>query len=458
MNLNDTEYLFEGKFTKNFINPDSLPAFYDFLDNSANNYPTKAQPGVILYDGVREAITRLNKMYTAVIAGSNKSRLTSDTFLMNVFDFLLALDNEVNNEDPELTQVISWKSVLNFIYANGTKFNSKNIENFGKEQAELFIDSIKRKELKKLRSTSEYKTSVKAALEIFAPKVEKATNGQYKIILQTRKNSAPIILDTVNQLQITARNYNEWLYFTRAKDVDEFVSMIKNMFDNQYGKSLGSDIIPEGTTFNYKSDALIACDFGKLTTADGDFNSSFEAGFRKLSDDKTILQFIHPGLSLRSRSDMIQGVNRGEGESRYWNEFNSDKSYLTIGLNTNENFDGIYLTRNVNRYIFEIVQDDGSQEYVSCGTYVFDHDNSAENKGKPTEVTYKRISTNIKRINTTVSEKYNNVEIAEMLDEAFAVIAKHGYGVAKNKATNFDAIVQARIIAERNGYRVKKIR
>ena len=45
-----------------------------------------------------------------------------------------------------------------------------------------------------------------------------------------------------------------------------------------------------------------------------------------------------------------------------------------------------------------------------------------------------------------------------MLDEAFAVIADHGYGVAKNKSTNFDDIVQARMIAERNGYRVKKIR
>jgi hypothetical protein len=45
-----------------------------------------------------------------------------------------------------------------------------------------------------------------------------------------------------------------------------------------------------------------------------------------------------------------------------------------------------------------------------------------------------------------------------MLDEAFAVIAEHGYDVAKNKPANFDKIVQARMIAERNGYRVKKIR
>ena len=98
-----------------------------------------------------------------------------------------------------------------------------------------------------------------------------------------------------------------------------------------------------------------------------------------------------------------------------------------------------------------------TRKYVPLGVYEM-YGVQEKTETEPETVNYVLKSRTIPLDPANIKESFTNAEIAEMLDEAFAVIAEHGYGVAKNKSANFDDIVQARIIAERNGYRVKKIR
>lgn len=410
--------LTEGRFTKEFAGIYPATEIYDFLDKPAKTSASVSGKDFILYDEVRAAMARLNKMYVR-----NVGKVNSDPFLTNFFKFLLTVDDAVN-DDPsgDLARVISWKNLLNFVFADGDRFKNKGaaIE----KRVEEFLQGVKVRELKKLRSSTEYKTSVKAALEVFAPKVAEASNGQYDVIIQRRKNSAPVLVDNVNKLQITARNYNEWLGFTKAENVSEFVTMIKNTFDSMYGRMIGSDTIPAGTSFNYNSDALVACDFSKLRNEEGDFNAAFEGGYRKISSG-AIVHFVHDGLSLKSKSDMQQGLNTAEGESRYYNEISKNKETVKVSLNTNENFASTYLNKEVPHYIFEIVIGDGLREYVALGEFQFSEVINDE-EGNPAEVVYTRVSPEIPRIGGS-----DVVREAEEFEEAIKVLAEHGYGVKK---------------------------
>lgn len=415
-----------GKFEKDFMGIGGLASFYQFLDLPAKKAVSVKGGDVNQFDIVREKIARLNKMYDAVMAGSNKSRLISDKFLTNLFDFLSALVEAVEADVPELVYIVSWPKVLKYVYENGTRFTTPNPQpGFGQRHAAKFIEQLKVKDLKTLRGKSEFKATVKKALEAFAPRVEEASDGQYKVILPGRQRSTPILVDTVNELIITARNYNEWLGFTKAADVQEFITMVKNTFDNQYGKTVGSNTIPYGTRFNYNSDAIVACDYSKLIGKGGSYIAPVEAGTFRLDKD-TVLHFVHHGLSLKSRTDMIKGINLGEDESRYWNEFSKDGKTLTIGLNTNERFDSIYLDKNAKHYVFEININDGSREYIAHGVYQYESDDAEENGGKPEEITYGLVSADIPRKSGVAA-----VEESFKVNKALRLLVESGYIVSK---------------------------
>ena len=89
-----------GKFEKDFMGIGGLASFYQFLDLPAKKAVSVKGGDVNQFDIVREKIARLNKMYDAVMAGSNKSRLISDKFLTNLFDFLGALVEAVEADVP----------------------------------------------------------------------------------------------------------------------------------------------------------------------------------------------------------------------------------------------------------------------------------------------------------------------------------------------------------------------
>lgn len=399
--------------------------------------PAKQIPGEVGLDQFRTQSKELTNLAMRVLNVKN------DPFIKCIMTAINGVIDRGETEHVENAEFISWSKFMTFIKdsidtinVNVSKFKTDEtaLNDYAYRLVDRFFTNVVAKDIQKHQSTKAFKhrkrmqdnASVKAAIDRFSVGLKDATNGEYDIVIQSgSKNAAPIIIDYKDCLQLTVSNYNEFAGFVNAEDMTDFVKMVKNTFTNILGKIIGKQAIPEGVTFTYKGDALVACDWGKLKNSNGDFGGRHDVGIYKLSDGNYV-HFLYDGMSRHSKSDA--GMSYENGESRYDNEFSQDKETVTVSLNMNNSLHSGY-SKDVNHYIFEIVEGDNGDtgyNYVSRGTYMIAN-------STPDAVVYKRTSNDIPRITgtTTVEESLFIAQRAEMIEETMNVIKKAGYRIIK---------------------------
>lgn len=302
-------------------------------------------------------------------------------------------------------------------------------------------------------------------------KLSNASNGTY-IITATkggRGASIPVIINKDVKLQLTL-NAKELMQVYDSKDNSTtLVNTVERIFtDRYYGLMENRRKITSATTFCYKQDAVVAIDPSVLGEDIENAQKGGEIG--AIATPNVVCHFIHADGKSDSENELYFNEIIDDGEKiRVYGQRKRD---ININYKNNQVFhafflisDGEYSASEYNFYGIYSVKDDGTVWDLPKGKELIIDAEPASDKypaGRPerTYPVYIEYAREADENNGEVlsEKKYSNVEIAEMLDEAFAVIAEHGYDVAKNKPANFDKIVQARMIAERNGYRVKKIR
>lgn len=302
-------------------------------------------------------------------------------------------------------------------------------------------------------------------------KLSSASNDTY-IITATkgaRGASIPVIINKDVKLQLTL-NAKELMQVYDSKDNSTtLVNTVERIFtDRYYGLMENRKKITSATTFCYKQDAVVAIDPSVLGEDIENAQKGGEIG--AIATPNVVCHFIHADGKSDSENELYFNEIIDDGEKiRVYGQRKRD---INVNYKNNQVFhafflisDGEYSASEYNFYGIYSVKDDGTVWDLPKGKELIIDAEPASEKypaGRPerTYPVYIEYTRDADENNGEVlsEKKYSNVEIAEMLDEAFAVIAEHGYDVAKNKPANFDKIVQARMIAERNGYRVKKIR
>ena len=302
-------------------------------------------------------------------------------------------------------------------------------------------------------------------------KLSNASNGTY-IITATkggRGASIPVIINKDVKLQLTL-NAKELMQVYDSKDNSTtLVNTVERIFTDRYYDLIENRRkITSATTFCYKQDAVVAIDPSVLGKDVENAQKGGEIG--AIATPNVVCHFIHADGKSDSENELYFNEIIDDGEKI--RVYGQKKGDINVNYKNNQVFhafflisDGEHSASEYNFYGIYSVKDDGAVWDLPKGKELIIDAEPASDKypaGRPerTYPVYIEYTREADENNGEVlsEKKYSNVEIAEMLDEAFAVIAEHGYDVAKNKPANFDKIVQARMIAERNGYRVKKIR
>lgn len=302
-------------------------------------------------------------------------------------------------------------------------------------------------------------------------KLSNASNDTY-IITATkgaRGASIPVIINKDVKLQLTLNSKELMQVYDSKDNSTTLVNTVERIFtDRYYGLIENRKKITSATTFCYKQDAVVAIDPSVLGEDVENAQKGGEIG--AIATSNVVCHFIHADGKSDSENELYFNEIIDDGEKiRVYGQRKRD---INVNYKNNQVFhafflisDGEYSASEYNFYGIYSVKDDGAVWDLPKGKELIIDAEPASDKypaGRPerTYPVYIEYTREADENNGEVlsEKKYSNVEIAEMLDEAFAVIAEHGYDVAKNKPANFDKIVQARMIAERNGYRVKKIR
>ena len=293
-----------------------------------------------------------------------------------------------------------------------------------------------------------------------------ASNSTYTIITTTGARGAdiPVIINKKIKLQLTLNAKELESVYENMDNSTTLVNTVEKIFNNRYYNLIENrNKITGATTFCYKQDAVVALDPSVLGKNVDTAQRGGEIG--AIATPNVVCHFIHADGKSDSENELYFNEIIDDGEKI--KIYGQRKRDININYKNNQVYhafflisEGEYSASEYNFYGIYTVKDDGAVWELPKGKeLVIDAEPASEDfpNGKP-ERTYSVYIEYTREADENngeaLSEKYSNVEIAEMLDEAFAVIAEHGYGVAKN----IDPIIQARIIAERHGYRVRKIR
>ena len=302
-------------------------------------------------------------------------------------------------------------------------------------------------------------------------KLSNASNNTY-IITATKGAkgaSIPVIINKDVKLQLTL-NAKELMQVYENKDNSTtLVNTVERIFNDRYYDLMENRrTITSATTFCYKQDAVVAIDPSVLGEDIENAQKGGEIG--AIATPNVVCHFIHADGKSDSENELYFNEIIDNGEKiRVYGQRKRD---ININYKNNQVFhafflisDGEYSASEYNFYGIYSVKDDGAVWDLPKGKELVIDAEPASDKypaGRPerTYPVYIEYTREADENNGEVlsEKKYSNVEIAEMLDEAFAVIAEHGYDVAKNKPADFNKIVQAMMTVERNGYSVKKIK
>lgn len=444
------------------------------------------------YDGKEDYATfyyLLNKLTTIF---NNDYREGS---LKNIIDFLNILRDKITTGygSDGRDKFVDFDEIISVINDNRTQIENNRYDN---TIISNIIEGIKeRKKAQKRKDaygeTEQAKNArAKAEFKKRLTEIQNALNakarGKYLVTTTATGDAGNVlIVDKQNKLQYTL-SVVEQATLSNATTSD-IVRTILGYFD-KLNAIVEKGELTEADEFYHKEDTFLL--FDKNTMGVNGKISVFQKGIKEVS--QYILHYIQ--LENNTESECISA-----GDHLFYNKIENNGEYISVSANieareiladkakvkdirrqaelrdlgvkkTKKKFtktdvremQTLYKNDKKLHVFFALYlnPDDESKEtrkYVPLGVYeMYGVDEKTETE--PETVNYVLKSRTIPLDPANIKESFTNAEIAEMLDEAFAVISEHGYGVAKNKPTNFDDIVQARIIAERNGYRVKKIR
>lgn len=395
----DDDFLTEGELKKEFASVNSqTDKFFDLLERSATQI-LDLKKGRYMdatnIDVIRKQVSDLKREYGHCFACANNRFING---LMQVLDIVL---NKLEEGDTDYVYATKWPAMFSWIRDNAQRIRSnstneaviaKLADEYMTKVAQPALQKFKVSEGKKLRKSA--RANVKTLLDNpeFQTLLRTRSDGRFDIV----KNSGtrpPVIIDNVKRLTLNFRNYEELNEVLAAKNESELYNVVKNQFDSPTGiySGITDDVIPEGIEFQYQNDALAACDW---SMKDAVLEKILRRGTYYLSDKKTVVLFVNNGESLRSEFDV------GEEESRYVNEFSDNNDELYIALNRNDRFNKLYTNPGVKFDVFEIVQGDNSQRYISRGTYALEN------------VTPERIKY-VRQDNAIVRNAESNTDIAE---------------------------------------------
>jgi len=415
--------------------------------------------------------------------------------LKNIIDFLNILRTKITTgrgaEDRD--KFVDFDEIVSVINDNRTQIE---INRYNDTIITNIIDGIvERKKAQKRKDaygeTEQAKNArAKAEFKKRLTEIQNALNtrarGKYLVTTTATGDAGNVlIVDKQNKLQYTL-SVVEQATLSNATTSD-IVKTILGYF-NKLNAIIEKGELTEADEFYHKEDTFLL--FDKNTMGVNGKISVFQKGIKEVS--QYILHYIQ--LENNTESECISA-----GDHLFYNKIENDGEYISVSANiearailadkakandirrqaelrdlgvkkTKKKFtktdirdmQKLYKNKEKLHVFFALYlnPDDESKEtrkYVPLGVYEM-YSVQEKTETEPETVNYVLKSRTIPLDPANIKESFSNAEIAEMLDEAFAVIAEHGYGIAKNKSTNFDDIVQARMIAERNGYRVKKIR
>lgn len=446
------------RFFNEYDDKEDYATFYYLLDKLNTIYNNGYREG-----GLKNIIVFLNILRTKIGRAKDRDKFVDFDEIISVIN-----DNrtqiEINRyDDTIITNII--------VGIDKRKQTQKNKDAYGQtEQA------------KNARAKAEFKkrlTEIQNALNARA-------RGKYLVTTTATGDAGNVlIVDNQNKLQYTLSVVEQATLSTAT--TSDIVKTILGYF-NKLNAIVEKGELTEADEFYHKEDTFLL--FDKNTMGVNGKISVFQKGIKEVS--QYILHYIQ--LENNTESECISA-----GDHLFYNKIENDGEYISVSANiearailadrakandikrqaelrdlgvkkTKKKFtkkdikDMQTLYKNDKKlhvfFALYLNPDDESKEtrkYVPLGVYEM-YGVQEKTETEPETVNYVLKSRTIPLDPANIKESFSNAEIAEMLDEAFAVIAEHGYGVAKNKSTNFDDIVQARMIAERNGYRVKKIR
>ena len=298
---------------------------------------------------------------------------SNNKFICGLMKFMDIAMNTLEDGDTDYIYAAKWPQMLTWIKDNGARLaaNSTNDAVIAKLAGE-YITKVAQPALQKFKTAEGKKQRKSARVNVKTmldnPEFQQVLINRSEGRFDLRKNEGsrpPVIIDNVKHLTLNFRNYEELNEILAAKDENELYNVVKNQFDSPTGiyHGITDTTIPEGIEFQYQNDALAACDWG---LKDKVVERILRRGTYYNSDKSKVILFVNNGESLRSEFDV------GEEESRYVNEFANHNNELYIALNRNDRFNKLYTNQDVKFDVFEIVQGENSQVYISRGTYILD--------------------------------------------------------------------------------------
>lgn len=443
------------------------------------------------YDGKEDYATfyyLLNKLTTIFNNGYKESGLR------NIINFLDILRRKITTgRAKDRDKFVDFDEIISVINDNRTQIENNRYDNTIITNIITGIDRRKQTQNRKdaYGETEQAKNArAKAEFKKRLTEIQNALNakarGKYLVTTTATGDAGNVlIVDKQNKLQYTLSVVEQATLSTAT--TSDVVRTILGYF-NKLNAIVEKGELTEADEFYHKEDTFLL--FDKNTMGVNGKISVFQKGIKEVS--QYILHYIQ--LENNTESECISA-----GDHLFYNKIENDGEYISVSANiearailadkakvkdirrqaelrdlgvkkTKKKFtktdiremQTLYKNDKKLHVFFALYlnPEDESKEtrkYVPLGVYeMYGVDEKTETE--PETVNYVLKSRTIPLDPVNIKESFSNAEIAEMLDEAFDVIAEHGYGVAKNKSTNFDDIVQARMIAERNGYRVKKIR
>lgn len=443
------------------------------------------------YDGKEDYATfyyLLNKLTTIFNNGYKESGLR------NIINFLDILRRKITTgRAKDRDKFVDFDEIISVINDNRTQIENNRYDNTIITNIITGIDRRKQTQNRKdaYGETEQAKNArAKAEFKKRLTEIQNALNakarGKYLVTTTATGDAGNVlIVDKQNKLQYTLSVVEQATLSTAT--TSDVVRTILGYF-NKLNAIVEKGELTEADEFYHKEDTFLL--FDKNTMGVNGKISVFQKGIKEVS--QYILHYIQ--LENNTESECISA-----GDHLFYNKIENDGEYISVSANiearailadkakvkdirrqaelrdlgvkkTKKKFtktdiremQTLYKNDKKLHVFFALYlnPEDESKEtrkYVPLGVYeMYGVDEKTETE--PETVNYVLKSRTIPLDPANIKESFSNAEIAEMLDEAFDVIAEHGYGVAKNKSTNFDDIVQARMIAERNGYRVKKIR